>query len=202
MRARRHATAIVAVGACIVATLFALGSWGGLRVNLTPSYPLGLWRIEPMNRPVAVGDLIFICPPQTPAFSLARARGYVRSGLCPGWMSPLIKTVVAMGGQRIDVDRAIRIDGRPLAHSKIHTVGAEGSPLPSFSGGIVPAGHLFLHSDFAGSYDSRYFGPIPDDGLLGLALPLVTIAPQYGALRGSYHRGRLASAWLAGAAIR
>ncbi len=177
MMARRRAAVIVAVGVCIATTLFALGYLGGLRVNLTPSYPLGLWRIEPMNRPVAVGDLIVICPPQTPAFSLALARGYVRPGLCPGWMSPLIKTVVAMSGQRIDVDRAIRIDGRPLAHSKIYTVGAEGRALPTFVGGIVPAGHLFLHSDFAGSYDSRYFGPIPDDGLLGLARPLLTIAP-------------------------
>ncbi|WP_348626836.1 S26 family signal peptidase [Mesorhizobium sp. DCY119] len=46
-----------------------------------------------------------------------------------------------------------------------------------FPGGIVPPGHLFLHSDFAGSCDSRYFGPIPDTGLLGRAKPVLTIDP-------------------------
>ncbi|RUW00077.1 conjugal transfer protein TraF, partial [Mesorhizobium sp. M1A.F.Ca.IN.022.05.2.1] len=39
------------------------------------------------------------------------------------------------------------------------------------------AGFLFLHSDFAGSYDSRYFGPIPASGLLGRARPLLTFQP-------------------------
>ncbi len=177
MTTQRRAAVIVAVGACTAVTLSALGYSGGLRVNMTPSYPLGLWRIESMHRPVAVGDLVFICPPQTLAFSLALERGYVRPGLCPGWMSPLIKTVVATSGQRIDVDGAIRIGGRPLERSDIHPLDAAGRALPTFAGGIVPPGQLFLHSDFAGSYDSRYFGPIPDDGVIGLAIPIVTFEP-------------------------
>ncbi|MFZ1812823.1 MAG: conjugal transfer protein TraF, partial [Rhizobiaceae bacterium] len=32
-------------------------------------------------------------------------------------------------------------------------------------------------SDFAGSYDSRYFGPIPGTGLLGRARPVLTFDP-------------------------
>jgi len=41
-------------------------------------------------------------------------------------------------------------------------------------GGVVPSGYLFLHSSFASSYDSRYFGPVPATGLLGLARPVLT----------------------------
>ncbi|MCK1326662.1 S26 family signal peptidase [Bradyrhizobium sp. 156] len=41
---------------------------------------------------------------------------------------------------------------------------------------VVPPGHLSLHSPFAGSYDSRYFGPVPSAGLLGLARPLLTLS--------------------------
>jgi conjugative transfer signal peptidase TraF len=101
----------------------------------------------------------------------------LRSGLCPGWFSPLIKTVLAVSGQQIDISMTVAIDGTRLAHSDVRRTDAEGRQLPVFAGGVVPSGQVFLHSDFAGSYDSRYFGPIPDTGLLGLAEPVLTLAP-------------------------
>lgn len=168
---------LIILGASLIAFVLIGGFWGGLRINLTPSYPLGLWRVMPLDRSAAVGDRLFICPPLTDAFSLARERGYVRRGLCPGWMSPLIKTVVAVAGQSITSGQSIGIDGRILTHSEIRATDAEGRALPRFSGGTVPEGQVFLHSDFAGSYDSRYFGPIPATGILGLAQPVVTFTP-------------------------
>ena len=176
MRMYRHRVVVAILGALPI-ILFAGGLATGFRINLTPSYPLGLWRIVALDRDVAAGDLVFICPPQTADFDLALKRGYVRPGLCPGWFSPLIKTVVAVSGQRIEIALAVTIDGTPLAHSDVLRTDAEGRALAPHSDGIVPASHLFLHSDFAGSYDSRYFGPIPDAGLLGLAEPVLTFAP-------------------------
>ncbi|MGX9182167.1 conjugative transfer signal peptidase TraF [Mesorhizobium sp. BHbdii] len=139
--------------------------------------PLGLWRIEPLERPAAAGDLVFICPPDTTAFRMARERGYLGRGLCPGGFSPLIKTVVATEGQRIAIGVGVSIDGLPLPNSDVQPGDAAGSALTPFAGGQVPSGFLFLHSDFAGSYDSRYFGPIPASGLLGRARPLLTFEP-------------------------
>jgi conjugative transfer signal peptidase TraF len=147
----------------------------GLRVNLTPSYPLGLWRIEPLDRAVIVGDRVFICPPPGKIFALARERGYLGRGLCPGWLSPLIKTVVATPGQHVVIDGDIAVDGTRLPHSSVRSVDGEGRALARARGGIVPAGKLFLFSEFAGSYDSRYFGPIPAAGVLGLAHPLLCL---------------------------
>lgn len=174
---RRRLLVVAALSTFLPAALFVGGWMVGLRLNVTPSYPLGLWRIVPLHRDVDVGDLIFICPPQSADFDLARMRGYLRSGLCPGWFSPLIKTVVAVSGQQIDISMTVTVDGTRLAHSDIRRTDAEGRPLPVFAGGVVPSGQVFLHSNFAGSYDSRYFGPIPDEGLLGLASPVLTFAP-------------------------
>jgi conjugative transfer signal peptidase TraF len=172
VRARPAAVVLTIV---LIPVVMLVGAYGaGFRLNLTPSYPLGLWRIEPLARPVAVGDRIFICPPQTPAFALGVERGYVRTGTCKGGVSPLIKTVVALSGQRIEIAGNVTIDGRVLPHSEVRAVDAAGRALSPYSGGVVPAGTLFLHSDFAGSYDSRYFGPIPASGLLGLAHPIFT----------------------------
>ncbi|WP_245491856.1 conjugative transfer signal peptidase TraF [Mesorhizobium sp. M1A.F.Ca.IN.020.32.1.1] len=169
--------ALVAFAAAALVTLAGVAWLGGLRVNLTRSYPLGLWRIEPLERPAQAGDLIFICPPDSPAFRMARERDYLGRGLCPGEFSPLIKTVVATEGQAIAVGSEVAIDGRLLPHSDVQPSDAAGRALAPFADGQVPAGFLFLHSDFAGSYDSRYFGPIPASGLLGRARPLLTFQP-------------------------
>lgn len=177
MSHRRRATTIIGSGAMMMVLLIAAGQLLGLRVNLTPSYPLGLWRIVPFEQQVVTGDLVFICPPSTSEFEMARDRGYLRVGLCPGSISPLLKTVVALPGHTIDIAELVTIDGRELPDSVLRLVDAEGRRLSAFIGGVVPPDHAFLHSSFAGSYDSRYFGPIPLSGLLGRAHPVFTFGP-------------------------
>ncbi|MHC2585460.1 conjugative transfer signal peptidase TraF [Bradyrhizobium liaoningense] len=174
---RRSPLVILAACAGLIAAVAGAGWGAGLRINMTPSYPQGLWRIETLDRAVAAGDLVFICPPDTAEFERAFARGYIRRGLCAGGLSPLIKTVAALGGQQVDVANQVLIDGRPLPDSDVRQADAAGRPLLAFAGGIIPPGDLYLHSDFAGSYDSRYFGPIPSSGVLGLARPVFTFGP-------------------------
>jgi len=177
MTFRSRVALAILLSLAILPVLAGVAYLAGLRVNLTPSYPLGLWRVEPLGRDVAVGDRIFICPPRTPAFEVARDRGYLGHGLCPGWFTPLIKTVVAAAGQQVVIGGSIIVDGMPLAHSSVRPTDGEGRALAPASSGAVPAGQVFLYSEFAGSYDSRYFGPIPTDGVLGLAHPLLVFAP-------------------------
>ena len=163
-------------------SLFTLGfivllGGAGFRVNLTPSEPVGLWRIVEAGRPILVGDLVFICPPKTDAMREARARGYLRFGLCADRVAPLIKTVAATSGQAIEIHDDVRIDGRLLPHSRVARTDGQRREMVHYDGGVVPPGALFLHSEFPGSFDSRYFGPLPMDGILGLAREVWTYAP-------------------------
>ena len=174
---RRGAACLVLASVGLFATLVAIGGWAGLRLNLTPSHPLGLWRIVPLDRAAAVGELVFVCPPRIAVFEQAAARGYLRRGLCPGWVGPLIKIVAAGEGQRVAVGRSVTIDGQPLERSDVRPVDGEGRALVPWSGGVIPTGHLYLHSSFGGSYDSRYFGPVPAEGVLGRAEPVLTFGP-------------------------
>ncbi|WP_234851118.1 S26 family signal peptidase, partial [Sinorhizobium meliloti] len=89
----------------------------------------------------------------------------------------LIKTVAAVGGQRIEIADNVTIDGRPIANSSLVSQDGQGRPLRPYAGGTIPAGFLFLHSPFPGSWDSRYFGPVPGSGVLGLAEQVLTYAP-------------------------
>jgi conjugative transfer signal peptidase TraF len=164
-------------GAGLIAAITLLGFAGGLRINTTPSAPVGLWRIERLDREVQIGDLVFVCPPDRQEFRLAVERNYLPHGLCLGGFAPLIKTVAALAGQYIDISGVVTIDGVALQHSDLRAADAAGRPLPRYPGGRVPPGELFLHSDFGGSYDSRYFGPVPASGVLGLARPLLTFVP-------------------------
>ncbi|KQS95464.1 conjugal transfer protein TraF [Rhizobium sp. Leaf386] len=177
-RAQRTTTVRLLTSATVaLTTIAALGWYGGYRLNTTPSYPLGLWRIQPLTRGVRVGDRLFICPPDNNVFRLAKERSYLRLGLCPGGFGPLIKTVVATAGQRVGIDGFVTIDDIPLPHSFTVTRDGQGRPLTEFAGGVIPRGFLFLHSGFVGSYDSRYFGPIPQSGMLGLAQEVFTYVP-------------------------
>lgn len=172
-----RALAILLAGAAAVAAVAGIGWVGGLRLNLTPSEPLGLWRIVPLDRDVAAGDLVFICPPTGTVSAFGLARGYFRRGLCASGTAPLIKTVAAVADADIAVDADVMLDGAPLPHSRLSPVDGEGRSIAPWAGGPVPRAHLFLHSPFAGSYDSRYFGPVPQAGLLGLARPVLVFNP-------------------------
>ncbi|MDR6101825.1 conjugative transfer signal peptidase TraF [Agrobacterium larrymoorei] len=175
---RRRRLLLFLTGAAVTMSALAVSGFiGGYRLNLTPSEPLGLWRIEELQRPVAIGDLVFLCPPMTAVFAEARQRGYLRRGLCTGGVAPLIKTVAALPGQRVEITDHVLIDGAPVRASSVSREDGEGRVLLPDPGGVVPPHHLFLHSPFASSYDSRYFGPVPDSGLLGLARPILTFDP-------------------------
>jgi len=174
---RPVAIVFVTTAGSLVVALAGTALVGGIRLNLTPSEPLGIWRIEPLSRAPVVGDLVFICPPATPPFQEAWQRGYLRRGLCEGGFAPLIKTVSALPSQHITIGDAVEIDGAPLGASRLRKNDGQGRPIFPFRGGIVPPGHVFLHSSFASSYDSRYFGTIPNSGLLGFAKPILTFDP-------------------------
>lgn len=57
---RRPALALLAASCGTALAVIVGGTIGGLRINTTPSQPLGLWRIAPLDRPVQVGDMVFV----------------------------------------------------------------------------------------------------------------------------------------------
>ncbi len=170
--------AVILLGAVFgLAVIMGAGFGAGIRINTTPSEPLGLWRIAPVDRPIEIGDLVFVCMPDGAERVEGKSRGYLRWGLCSGGTGPLIKQVVAVAGQHVEIGKNVSIDGAVLDNSRLVERDGRGRPLRPYSGGTVPPEQVFLYSPFAGSWDSRYFGPIPADGILGLAREVLTYAP-------------------------
>jgi len=89
----------------------------------------------------------------------------------------LIKRCIAVGGQTVDlVDGRVVVDGNYLNES--YTYGKPSVPLDPQMDGVsfgypytVPQGMVWVMGDNrTNSLDSRYFGPIPQDELVGKAL--------------------------------
>lgn len=123
-----------------------------LRINLTPSMPRGFYRLVP-GKPVK-GDLVSFCLHGKFA-DLARKRGYLQAGSCSNGLRPLLKRLVAMPGDSIQIKTL-----------NIHLVDSQGLPMPSIlESCVVPPGMALVLAKHDGSFDSRYFGLVPLESL-------------------------------------
>jgi conjugative transfer signal peptidase TraF len=167
---------VLAAGAIITALLTA--RWAGYRINSTASVPIGIWRLHPVRSPLQRGEIVALCLPPTPLFLDARARGYLENGECPGGLAPVLKPIAALEGDIVELkDDGVSVNGAVMMNSKRLKTDRAGRilPQPAFQNFTVAAGELLLISkDNARSFDSRYFGPLPLSGLLGIAEPVLT----------------------------
>ena len=91
-----------------------------------------------------------------------------------GGRTPLVKRVVGLPGDRIEIrDGRLLLNGErqeePYAADK--PCAPELSPTCSFGPVTVPEGHVFVIGDNRPhSIDSRFFGPVPEEDLIGEAL--------------------------------
>jgi conjugative transfer signal peptidase TraF len=156
-----------------VAILAAIGYGMGYRLNLTASYPLGVWRI--VKRTPVKGDCVIFRPPEdNPAVRWGREVGILHWRF--GRSTTMLKRIVAVPGDFVELRGAVIVNGVEIPRSAIRTHDQAGRAIPqTATGGLVPAGRVWLVSDFHSlSFDSRYFGHVDADAIEGVALPVFT----------------------------
>jgi conjugative transfer signal peptidase TraF len=163
---------VLLVGTSVAWTSAALG----LRVNLSPSVPRGIYRT--VDAPPARGALVAVClPPASAAF--ARERGYLRSGDCRTGVQPVIKRVSAVGGDTVDVTQiGVRVNEHPLPDTATAAADSRGRTLPHVPWGrhVVRSGDVWLLGTRSPrSWDSRYFGPLSAAQIRATVRPVLTI---------------------------
>ncbi len=133
--------------------------------NASASAPIGLYRLERTPSPMP-GDRVAYRPTAEWSRWLA-SRDYLPEGL------PLLKPLAAAAPSIVcrDQDR-ILIDGAFVARAR--DADAIGRPLPRWTGctALAPDAVFLLASDVPDSLDSRYFGPVDRQGLLGRVVPI------------------------------
>jgi conjugative transfer signal peptidase TraF len=135
--------------------------------NASPSVPIGLYGLRPVED-IHVGDLVAVTPPEPLARFLAQ-RGSLPEGVL------LLKHVAALPGQKICREGlTVSVDGVPVGTAR--HADPSGQPLPVWQGcHRLRIGEVFLlNAGVPDSLDGRYFGVIPQQSILGLAVPLWT----------------------------
>src|SRR5713226_7933868 len=167
--------------ACLLASPFFLGliaGWVfGIRFNLTPSLPRGFYITS--DSPSA--NLVEFCPQGTAA-SFSLSRQYRTAGACPDGGAPLLKPTVAFPGDQVQVSAdGIRVNGQLLPNSEGRFRDHLQLPLDPWPYGTykVEPGTVWVISSFNSySFDSRYYGAIPESSIRHHLRPLWTFATE------------------------
>lgn len=150
----------LALTLCAVSGFVLAAGAFGLRVNVTPSLPVGLY----LTTTNADSELVEFCPIE-PFATESRDRRYrPKSVACPDGAAPLVKPVAARPGDAVLVTAdGIEVNGDTLPQSatlQSDGAGRELRPWPLGSYVVAPRELWAVSTKSAGSYDSRYMGPI------------------------------------------
>ena len=149
--------ALVATG--VTVAVFQLCGSLGLRINTSPSLPMGLY----ITTADASANLVEFCPVE-PFATLSRARGSRAPGSCGDGADPLLKPIVAKAGDSVEVSAlGISVNGTLLHNTAPLSADTKGRPLAAWPSGhyVVAPGTIWVASSYhPGSFDSRYFGPV------------------------------------------
>ncbi len=121
------------------------------------------------------GMLVLACLPDEVA-KLAYERNYIASGKCKGGYAPVGKYIQAISGDevRFTSDGTI-VNGKLIELSKPYAMDGEGRAMPvMLQDMVLPKDELVLLNNYAGSFDSRYYGPIPSRYVVGTLNPVLT----------------------------
>ena len=155
----RNTRRAVLVGVGITVAAFQLSGSLGLRINTSPSLPMGLY----ITTADPNANLVEFCPVE-PFATLSRARGYRAPGACGDGAGPLLKPIVAKVGDVVEVSAlGISVNGTLLHNTAPLSADTKGRHLDAWPSGhnVVAPGTIWVASSYhPGSFDSRYFGPV------------------------------------------
>lgn len=181
-----HGLKRFATGSALSAVVITVAtSVFGFTYNSTASLPVGVYRIQQLDRSPRRGEVVGFCL-DSAAAHIALQRGYVHPpGLepviygtrCPHGAAVVGKPIAGVPGDTVDVGAdGVRINGTLLARSRAATRDRAGRVLQSARRGrtILRTGEYWVQSQYArNSYDSRIYGPVSVNRILDLRVAVL-----------------------------
>jgi len=148
---------------------------GNIIFNTTSSFPLGFYKISKSD-PYKRGDLVSFCAMPSKIIERMIKEGYAqRNSLCPYQAPQLLKKILGLEGDRVEIQRAVSINNQLIKNSKLFTKDRNKNLLPIQPSQTIDRGYFWAMSDYnERSFDSRYFGQIPLKNIIGIATPILT----------------------------
>jgi conjugative transfer signal peptidase TraF len=103
-------------------------------------------------------------------------QGYAqKNSSCPNQTPQLLKKILGLEGDRVELQRAVTINNHPIKNSKLFRKDRNGNLLPIQHSQTIKKGYFWAMSDYnERSFDSRYFGQVPLKNIIGIAKPILT----------------------------
>jgi conjugative transfer signal peptidase TraF len=163
----------------LVAVIVSVGTFQlcgllGIRINTSPSLPVGLYLVTTERN----ANLVEFCPSE-PIAALSLVRGYRSPGVCEDGGAPLLKPIIAQRGDLVELSaHGIRVNGMLLANTAPLAKDTKGRPLKSWPFGRfeVAPGTVWVASTYESrSFDCRYFGPVSTVAIRNRVKVLLTL---------------------------
>jgi type IV secretory pathway protease TraF len=133
-------------------------------INESPSLPPGLY-MRAFGAQPALGAIVAVSPPPS-------TRPYLQSLGLPSEVV-LLKRVAASGGDLVCADGTTVTAGERVVIARAYD--RSGRSLPKWEGcAPLGPGEIFLLGDTAASFDSRYFGPVSRETVVGVFAEVFT----------------------------
>jgi conjugative transfer signal peptidase TraF len=151
----------------------AFVTFGGI-INTGANIPPGLY--VKVDKPLAIGKAVIVCPIDRPDFKEALQRGYLTSGNCPNNYDRMMLNVAAKRKDIVSINETgVTVNNVFIPQSKPLEKDAEGRPMPRISlvNYELKDNELLLLSNSAGEvFDGRYFGLIDADQVESVIAPM------------------------------
>ena len=151
--------------------------WQQWVINFTPSMPIGLWRVENSVNIVRDGVVLVCFPKEFSKTPVISENDNLVSGSCKNGYAPLLKEVRGMPGDTITISKQnVRINDKSIHASITRTRNAQGKAITHMPFGMHVLGkdeYWVLSNQHPNSFDSRYFGPIKNSWIVGIAKPVL-----------------------------
>ena len=157
--------------------LLGAGLLAGFRVNVTRSYPLGLYQVVGDASAAQRGSVVIVClPPEWVRFAMRR--DILGSGHCDGGSYGLGKMVLAVGGDVVELrPDGLSVNGVPVPNGTPLERDSRGRPIPHYVWGrhALRQGEVWIYSPYhVAAFDSRYFGPVTVTRIQAVIRPVWT----------------------------
>lgn len=147
-----------------------------IRFNETSSMPIGFYRKSENISKINTKDIVAVCLPLF-VEKEGLIRGYLKKGNCPGGSIPVLKKVIAVPKDFVVLtDQEVIVDGIHYFYPR-RNKDSDGRVIKQLikDGNYCSDGYwLYGSNDVIHSWDSRYYGPVARENIIGVYRPILT----------------------------
>lgn len=145
-----------------------------IHYNHTPSMPLGFYWIHKTKFTPEHKQLVLVCLTNKEYQELAISRQYLLSSRQCNGVEPMLKKISGTPGDKILITASgLIINGRLIPNTQILSHDDLLRKISSrLQSGIIPEGYYLVLGDSPMSFDSRYYGLVPESSIFATAYKL------------------------------